>query len=108
MYYIRGRILVENIDKRLSSHFVFYLDYSTKKREVKIMKLANKQLSRSAQSWIRRVEGRHQPKVGYHSELRDWVQHVILEAEKDKDFKKKDEFLSLLKDLNVVQANCTA
>lgn len=66
------------------------------------MKLANKQLSRSAQSWINKVERRHQPKVGYYSELRDWVQHVILEAEKNKDFKKKDRFLGLLKDLKVV------
>jgi len=67
------------------------------------MKLANKQLSRSAQSWINRVERRHQPKVDYHSELRDWVQHVIIEAEKNKDFKKKNQFLSLLKGLNVVE-----
>ena len=65
------------------------------------MKLASKQLSRSAQSWINRVERKHQPKVDYYSELRDWVQHVILEAEKNKDFKKKDQFLSLLKDLTL-------
>ena len=66
------------------------------------MKLANKQLSRSAQSWINRVDRRHPPNVGYHSELRDWVQHVIMEAEKNKDFEKKGQFLSLLEDLNVV------
>ena len=66
------------------------------------MKLANKQLSRSAQSWINRVDRRHPPNVGYHSELRDWVQHVILEAEQNKDFEKKSQFLSLLEDLNVV------
>ena len=53
------------------------------------MKLANKQLIRSVQSWINRVERRHPPKVGYHSELRDWVQHVIMETEKNKDFEKK-------------------
>jgi hypothetical protein len=64
------------------------------------MKLANKQLIRSAQSWINRVEGKHQRKLGYHSELRRWVQHVILEAEKNNDFKKKDQFLTLLKDLD--------
>jgi len=69
------------------------------------MKLANKQLSRSVQSWINRVERKHPPKVGYHSELRDWVQHVIMEAEKNNDFKKKGQFLSLLKDLYVVSAN---
>jgi len=71
------------------------------------MKLASKQLSRSAQSWINRVERRHPPKVDYYSELRDWVQQVILEAEKNKAFEKKDQFLSLLKDLNATQANCT-
>ena len=64
------------------------------------MKLGNKPLIRSAQSWIKRVEREHQPKVDYHSELRDWVQHVILEAEKNNDFKKKDQFLTLLKDLD--------
>ena len=66
------------------------------------MKLASKQLSRSVQSWIRRVERRHPPKVGYNSELRDWVRHVILEAEKNKDFEKKDQFPSLLEDFSVV------
>jgi len=66
------------------------------------MKLANKQLSGSAQSWVNRVMRRHSPNVDYHSELRDWVQHVILEAGKNKDFKKKSQFLSLLKGLNVV------
>jgi hypothetical protein len=66
------------------------------------MKLANKQLGRSAQSWVRRVERKHQPKVGYHSELKDWLQQVILEAEKNKNFKKKDQFLGLLKDLKSV------
>jgi hypothetical protein len=69
------------------------------------MKLANRQLSRSVQSSINRVERKHPPKVGYHSELRDWVQHVIMEAEKNNDFKKKGQFLSLLKDLYVVSAN---
>ena len=66
------------------------------------MKSANKQLSESAQSWIRRVERRHPPKKGFLSELRDWVQHVMSEAEKNKDFKKKEQFLNLLKDLDDV------
>ena len=66
------------------------------------MKSVSPQLSRSAESWIKRVERRHPPKVGYHSELRDWVQHVIMEAEKNKNFKKKGQFLDLLKDLNVI------
>jgi len=64
------------------------------------MKLENKQLSRSAQSWINRVERGHPPKVDYHSELKDWVQHVITEAGRNKDFKKKQQFLGLLSDLD--------
>jgi hypothetical protein len=96
-----GRVLLENIDRRLSLHFVVYLDDSTEKIEVKSMKFADEQLIRSAQSWIKRVERKHQPKVDYHSELRDWVRHVILKAEKNKNFQKKDQFLSLLEDLDV-------
>jgi len=98
---LTGRVLLRNIDRRLSLHFVVYLEDSTEKIEVKTMKIADKQLIKSAQSWINRVERKHQPKVDYHSELRDWVQHVILEAEKNQNFKKKDQFLSLLKDLGV-------
>ena len=71
------------------------------------MRLANKQLSKSVQSWIKRAARSHTPKVGYHSELRDWVQYVIIEAEKNKNFEKKGQFLSLLKDLNVDSANRT-
>jgi ribosomal protein S20 len=37
--------------------------------------------------------------LSYLSELRDWVQNVISEAEKNKDFKKKEQFSRLLKDL---------
>ena len=66
------------------------------------MNSADKQLSRSAQSWINRAERSHPPKVDYLSELRDWVQHVISEAEKNKEFNKKKQFLSLLKDLDDV------
>ena len=63
------------------------------------MELADKYVSMHAQSWTNRVERRHPPKVDYYSELRSWVQHAILEAEKNKDFNKKDQLLSLLKDL---------
>ncbi len=63
------------------------------------MKSVNKQLDRSAQAWINRVERRQPPNVDYNSELRDWLQHVILEAEKNNNFKKREQFLSLLKDL---------
>ena len=67
------------------------------------MKLKNIQLSRPTQSWIRRRNRKSQIKVGLHSELRDWVQYVIIEAEKKKDFKKKDQFLDLLEDLNITE-----
>ncbi len=100
---LTGRVLLRNIDRRLSLHFVVYLDDSTEKIEVKTVKIADKQLIRSAQSWIHRVVRRHQPTEDYLSELRDWVRHVILEAEKNGDFKKKDQFLGLLKDLDVAR-----
>jgi hypothetical protein len=70
---------------------------------VKNVKSANKKLIRSAQSWISRVEKRPPLNVDYNSELRDWLHHVILEAEKNKNFEKKDQFLSLLKELNATR-----
>ena len=63
------------------------------------MELVDKQISKPAQNWPSRAERRHSPKVEYYSELRSWVQQVILEAEKNKDFDKKDQFLSLLEEL---------
>jgi len=63
------------------------------------MKLADKHVSTPAQSWTSRAERKHPPKVDYYSELRSWVQHAILEAEKSKGFNKRDWLLSLLKDL---------
>jgi hypothetical protein len=63
------------------------------------MELVDKQISKPTQSWPSRAERRHSPKVEYYSELRSWVQQVILEAEKNKDFNKKDQFLSLLEEL---------
>ena len=70
------------------------------KNKVESMKSKNIRLSRAPQSWIKRRDRKPPIKVGLHSELRDWVQYVIMEAEKNKDFKKKDQFLSLLEDLN--------
>ena len=63
------------------------------------MELVEKQASTPTQSWISRAERRHPLRVDYYSELRSWVQHAIIEAEEQKDFGKKDQFLSLLKDL---------
>ena len=64
------------------------------------MKLVNKQLSRLAQSWTNRVEREYSSNGDCDSELEDWMQHVILEAERNKDSKRKNQFLSLLKDLS--------
>ncbi len=63
------------------------------------MELVNKETNKSAQAWTNRSQRRHVPRVDYYSELKSWVQHVIREAEKRKDFDKKDRFLSLLNDL---------
>lgn len=63
------------------------------------MELADKQVSTPTQSWTNRAEKRHPPKIDYYSELRSWVQRAILEAEKTKDFNKKDQLLILLKEL---------
>ena len=63
------------------------------------MELVDKQVSTPAQSWISRAEREHPLGVDYHSELRCWVKRAVLEAEKNKDFNRKDQLSSLLKDL---------
>jgi hypothetical protein len=63
------------------------------------MELMNEQTSKPAQSRISRAGRKHPRRVDYRSELRSWVQQVILEAEKNKDANKKDQFLSLLNEL---------
>ena len=99
VYYIKGRILVEILTKGTITNFVIFLNHSTKKHEVKTMELLNKGVSTPTQSWTSRAERRHPPKIDYYSELRSWVQRAILAAEKNKDFNKKDQLLSLLRDL---------
>jgi hypothetical protein len=63
------------------------------------MELTDNKANTSAQSWTNRAERRHLPNVDYYSELRSWLQRAILEAEKTKNFNKKDQLLTLLKDL---------
>lgn len=63
------------------------------------MEIENKQLSKSTQSWIKRIERKDSSRLDYHSELRNWIECVILQTEKNKDFQKKNQFISLLKDL---------
>ena len=57
------------------------------------MKSTNKHLGGSRQSQVKKVKRENSSEGDYYSELRDWVQHVILEPEKNKDFKKKEIFL---------------
>jgi len=63
------------------------------------MELVKKQMSTAARSWNNRADRRHPAKVDYSSELRSWVQCVILDAEEMKDFNRKGKFLSLLENL---------
>ena len=62
------------------------------------MESTGKQASTLARSWNSRAE-RNPPRVDYNAEPHAWVQCAIVEAEKSKDFKKKNQFLILLKDL---------
>lgn len=62
------------------------------------MESTNKQASTPVRSWSSRAGIRHPPRVDY-AELKVWVQHATVEAEKNKDFDKKYQFLILLKDL---------
>jgi len=63
------------------------------------MELLNKQVNTPAQSWTGRVERRRPVRVEYYCELRSWLNRAIVEAERDKDWDKKDQLLALLKDL---------
>jgi len=63
------------------------------------MEPVEKQVTMPTQSWINRAERAHSTRVDYHSELRSWVQRAVLEAERNKDFNKKDQLLGLLDDL---------
>ena len=72
------------------------------------MKLEDKELTGSLQSRVNIVDRRHSPKVDYCDQLRDWVRHVILEAEGNRDFEKRDRFLSLLEDLQMPRLSVSA
>jgi hypothetical protein len=70
-----------------------------KKCEVKTMEIVEKQSNRSAGSRIRRPDQIRSTEAEFYPELRSWVQRVIMEAEKQHNFEKKDQFLALLKEL---------
>lgn len=63
------------------------------------MTLEKTQSSSKAQSWSRKADSARASNVDYYSELGAWVQHVLLEAERNQDSKKSAQFLSLLKEL---------
>ena len=67
--------------------------------EVKNMEIMKERSNRSARSRTNRAERKHSVEASFYPELRRWVQHAILEAEKNGNFEKKDQFLSLLKEL---------
>jgi len=63
------------------------------------MEIMKEQSNRPARSWTQRVERKHSAEACFYPELRSWVQHAILDAEKRGDFEKKDQLLSLLNEL---------
>jgi len=63
------------------------------------MKIENEHSSKSTQSLTKIIERKDSHKSDFHSELRNWIECVILQTEKNKDFKKKSQFSRLLKDL---------
>jgi hypothetical protein len=85
-----GRILLEkNADKRASEGFVVFLDHSTEEYWLETMESTNKQASTPVRSWSDRAGITHPPKVDYYAELNAWVQHAIVEAEKNKTSTRK-------------------
>jgi len=63
------------------------------------MELAEKRETTSAQTWTSRAERKHPDRLAYYSELRSWLQRAVIDAEKTRNFNKKDQLLILLKDL---------
>jgi len=55
--------------------------------------------NRSSSSCCSQSERGCSAKADYYPELRTWVQHAIVEAEKSKNHAKKDQFIDLLNDL---------
>ena len=63
------------------------------------MTLEKTQSSSNVQSCSRKANRARASTADYYSELGAWVQHVLLEAERNQDSKKIAQFLSLLKEL---------
>jgi predicted RNA-binding protein with RPS1 domain len=79
--------------------FIFIILLAKKRKEVKNMSLEKMQSNSQTRSCKRRADRRQASMTDYHSELRAWVQHALLEAERNQDSKKSERFLSLLKEL---------
>jgi hypothetical protein len=63
------------------------------------MSLEKMQSNSQTRSWKKKADRSQASKTDYYSELRAWVQHALLEAERNQDSKKSEQFLSLLKEL---------
>jgi len=63
------------------------------------MNLERMQSNSQTGPWKRKADKSKASKMDYYSELRAWVQHALLEAERSQDSKKSEQFLSLLKEL---------
>jgi hypothetical protein len=78
--------------------FVFIILLHKKERGEK-MRLEKMRSNSKVQSCDIRAERARASDVDYYSELEAWVQHVLLEAERNQDSKKSAQFQSLLKEL---------
>jgi hypothetical protein len=63
------------------------------------MNLEKMQSNIQTRFWKKKADKSQASSTDYYSELRAWVQHALLEAEKNQDSKKSEQFLSLLKEL---------
>jgi hypothetical protein len=61
------------------------------------MENAHKNANRLGKTCMATMEKAPRPKTDYDAELKTWVQQVILEAEKNNDSEKKNQYLKLLK-----------
>ncbi len=63
------------------------------------MELSKKHGSMPMQSWTDRANRENPRAADYYSELRTWLQHAIIQAEKSKNSRKKDKLLTMLREL---------
>ena len=61
------------------------------------MENIHKNANRLGKPCMATIEKTPRPKADYDAELKTWVQQVILEAEKNNDSEKKNQYLKLLR-----------